>query len=180
YELPLHWILSHMLTIHEICRFVIQCSTSLLIHAVTIDTSSSAPREHLGNDLYLHSQMDNDQYVSIATLASLDKVKSLSTDCSFFSFLFSSTPIVADFKGGKATLPLLLLLLLACDDGVFDPVVLQEVESLFDGENVPKFLSCEFVSNDNWFITFKSETDAQQVKVSFQLQLLFYKFNMKI
>ncbi|KAI3355483.1 hypothetical protein L3Q82_018319 [Scortum barcoo] len=176
---------------------------------------SCLTREHLGNDLYLNSQMDSDQYVPIATLASLDKIKNLSTDldliadilkcqCLFRSLVCPcrwsrwlpvdrrSGPVRADVSSScvrspaahlrrqETSSPLSLYsavetsahsvmvslsagVTVKCSICVFDvTVVVQEVEGLFDGEDLPKFLSCEFVSNDNWFITFKSEADAQQ------------------
>lgn len=40
---------------------------------------------------------------------------------------------------------------------------LKEVESLFKNDNCPKVISVEFAHNNNWYITFQSDTDAQQV-----------------
>ncbi|XP_078394391.1 la-related protein 4-like, partial [Cetorhinus maximus] len=39
---------------------------------------------------------------------------------------------------------------------------LQDVEALFRSESCPPVIGCEFAHNNNWYITFQSDSDAQQ------------------
>lgn len=118
-------------------------------------------RENLSNDSYLQSQMDADQYVPIATVANLDQIQKLSNDTDLIvQLLRESTFVQVDEKGEKVRPNHNRCIVILREIPESTPV--QDVQNLFSGANCPKFVSCEFAHNSNWYVTFDSDADAQR------------------
>ncbi|XP_051518973.1 la-related protein 4-like isoform X3 [Myxocyprinus asiaticus] len=118
-------------------------------------------RENLSKDLYLISQMDSDQFVPIWTIASMEDIKVLTTDMDLILDVLRSSPMVqVDEKGEKVRPNHKRCIIILREVPETTPV--EEVEALFKNDNCPKVISVEFAHNNNWYITFQSDTDAQQ------------------
>ncbi|XP_052455795.1 la-related protein 4 isoform X2 [Carassius gibelio] len=118
-------------------------------------------RENLSKDLYLMSQMDSDQFVPIWTIASMEGVKLLTTDMDLILEVLRASPVVqVDDKGEKVRPNHKRCIIILREVPETTPV--EEVEALFKSEKCPPVISVEFAHNSNWYITFQSDTDAQQ------------------
>uniref|UniRef100_A0A674CL72 La-related protein 4-like n=1 Tax=Salmo trutta TaxID=8032 RepID=A0A674CL72_SALTR len=118
-------------------------------------------RENLSKDLYLMSQMDSDQFVPIWTIASMEGVKVLTTDMDLILEVLRASPMVQVDESGKRVRPNHKRCIIILRE-VPETTPVEEVETLFKNENCPEVLSVEFAANNNWYITFRSDTDAQQ------------------
>lgn len=145
-------------------------------------------RENLANDTYLISQMDNDQYVPIWTVANFNQVKKLTKDLNLItSVLRESTNVQVDDEGLKVRpnhKRCIVILREIPDNTPIEEVkvsarstvvagfvaggsrninlsFISYLQNLFSGASCPRFLSCELVHNNNWYVTFESDEDAQ-------------------
>ncbi|XP_065888704.1 la-related protein 4-like [Dysidea avara] len=118
-------------------------------------------RENLQNDTYLLSQMDGDQYVLIQTVAGFNQMKKLTSDINLIVEAIKNSPYLQlDDTGTKVRANVKRSVLILRE--IPESTAVEDVQNLFISDKCPKFATCEFAHNDSWYITFDTETDAQQ------------------
>ncbi|XP_060776254.1 la-related protein 4 [Neoarius graeffei] len=118
-------------------------------------------RENLSKDLYLISQMDGDQFIPIWTIANMEGVKLLTSDLALIVEVLKESPMVQVDERGEKVRPNHKRCIIILRE-VPESTPVEEVEALFKSEKCPRVISVEFAHNNNWYITFQSDTDAQQ------------------
>ncbi|XP_014262241.1 la-related protein 4 isoform X3 [Cimex lectularius] len=118
-------------------------------------------RENLANDTYLLSQMDNDQYVPIWTVANFNQVKKLTTDIKLITEVLRESPNLQVDDEGQKVRPNHKRCIVILRE-IPDSTPLEEVKGLFSGKGCPKLISCEFAHNNSWYVTFENDEDAQK------------------
>ncbi|KAL0978315.1 hypothetical protein UPYG_G00168790 [Umbra pygmaea] len=138
-----------------------QLSKERLKEALKKRLESCFSRENLSKDLYLMSQMDSDQFVPIWTVATMEDINVLTTDMNLILEVLRASPMVQVDQSGEKVRPNHKRCIIILRE-VPETTPVEEVENLFKDENCPRVISVEFAANNNWYITFHSDTDAQQ------------------
>ncbi|XP_003372396.1 la-related protein 4 [Trichinella spiralis] len=133
-------------------------------------------RENLSGDMYLRSQMDNDQYVPIRIVANFNLMKKLTTDMNLIVEALRESPYVQVDESGEKVRPLLKRTTLILR-GVPKGTEKHEVEKLFESPNCPRLVSCECALNDTWYANFDSDEDAQKAYLYLRNEVKTFKGN---
>ncbi|RXG69661.1 La-related protein 4 [Armadillidium vulgare] len=118
-------------------------------------------RENWSSDPYLLSQMDSDQYVPVYILANCSQFKSITKNHSIImEALKDSLFVQLDEEKNRVRPNYKRCIVILREIPKTTPI--KEIEAMFEGEGCPKAISCEFVHNDFWYVTFESDSDAQK------------------
>ncbi|XP_047483164.1 uncharacterized protein LOC125035076 isoform X3 [Penaeus chinensis] len=118
-------------------------------------------RENLSNDPYLISQMDSDQYVPVYILANCSQFKSITKDHSIIVEALKESPFVQLDEENNRVRPNYKRCIVILRE-IPESTPVEEIEAMFKSDECPKVVSCEFVHNSSWYVTFESDEDAQK------------------
>ena len=117
--------------------------------------------DNLSKDTFLKQQMDSDNYVPINIIASFNKVRELTQDMNFIiECIRESVFLQLDQTMTKVRRSQKRFILILRE--IPSTVPKEEIENLFKNEKCPQLYNCEFAGNDNWYITFNNEEQAQR------------------
>ncbi|CAJ0574381.1 unnamed protein product, partial [Mesorhabditis spiculigera] len=121
-------------------------------------------RENLMQDRYLRCQMDSDQWVAIAIIASFRKIVQLTTDyATILSVLRESTMVEVDAKGERVR-PVSRRCTIILREVAED--LADTVEEMLSGG--PPYVSLRYGLNNSWYVTYNSEEDTQTAYLHLQ------------
>ncbi len=118
-------------------------------------------RDNLSRDAYLVSQMDGEQFVSLAVLAQFKRLKQLTADVEAIAAALRSSRLVELDAGGLRVKPR--------PRPQRNTIILREIPSdaapgavaaLFSGEGAPRVVEVRPEVGDNWFVVLESEDSA--------------------
>ncbi|XP_045106976.1 LOW QUALITY PROTEIN: nascent polypeptide-associated complex subunit alpha, muscle-specific form-like [Portunus trituberculatus] len=118
-------------------------------------------RENLSSDPYLISQMDSDQYVPVYILANCTQFKTITKDHSIIVEALKESPFVQLDEERNRVRPNYKRCIVILRE-IPESTPIEEIESVFKSDECPKVVSCEFVHNSSWYVTFESDEDAQK------------------